>query len=100
MSERINTGVFIREIAKKTKVNIPVVKAVIDAMPETIANHLAQDDVLSLNGIGVFSARTKAARTGRNPYTGESMEIPEKQIPHFKFSETISKIVAKAGKEA
>lgn len=100
MNDRINTGVFVREIAKKTKVNIPVVKAVIDAMPEAISNHLVEGDVVSINGIGIFSTKTRAARTGRNPHTGEPMEIPEKQFPHFKVSETISKAVAKAGKEA
>ena len=55
-----------------------------DATIETISDTLASGEDVDLFGFGKFSVGTRAARTGRNPQTGESLEIPESKVVKFK----------------
>ncbi|WP_435372955.1 HU family DNA-binding protein [Allocoprobacillus halotolerans] len=48
---------------------------------------------MSLKGFGTFEVRTRDARTGRNPRTGETMEIPASKVPAFKASSSLKNIV-------
>ncbi|QHS09623.1 integration host factor subunit beta [Sinimarinibacterium sp. NLF-5-8] len=49
-----------------------------------ISNALARDERVEIRGFGSFSLHHRPARMGRNPKTGESVQIPPKQVPHFK----------------
>ncbi|MEO1090845.1 MAG: integration host factor subunit beta [Pseudomonadota bacterium] len=49
-----------------------------------IAEAMARGDRVELRGFGAFSVRHRAARVGRNPRTGEQVEVPGKSVPHFK----------------
>ena len=51
---------------------------------DEIADALARGDRVELRGFGAFSVRQRAARTGRNPRTGEAVEVEEKHVPFFK----------------
>ena len=55
-----------------------------DALFESIAEALASGDKVSLTGFGVFEVRERAARTARNPQTGEPIEVPASKAPAFK----------------
>jgi integration host factor subunit beta len=57
-----------------------VVKAVIDS----IGNHLIKGGRVEIRRFGSFSARTRPPRLGRDPRTGETVQVPEKRVPHFK----------------
>jgi len=59
-------------------------KKAVEALFETISNTLAQEEKIQLIGFGTFEVRERAARTGRNPQTGEEMTIPASKIPAFK----------------
>ena len=56
----------------------------LDAITETITKALKEDDTVSLVGFGTFSVKARAARTGRNPQTGEPIQIKAANIPSFK----------------
>ncbi len=56
----------------------------VDAALAAISGSLAQGDQVALIGFGTFLVRDRAARTGRNPRTGESIEIAAAKIPAFK----------------
>ncbi len=56
------------------------VKAIIDQMTLT----LASGNRVEIRGFGSFSLHHRAARTGRNPKTGESVQLEAKSVPHFK----------------
>jgi len=56
----------------------------VDATFEAITNALAQRDTVSLIGFGTFSTSDRAARTGRNPRTGETINIAATCVPKFK----------------
>lgn len=51
---------------------------------EEIAGRLATDGRVELRGFGAFSTRSRTARTGRNPRTGESVDVSAKRVPYFK----------------
>ena len=56
----------------------------VDALIETISDTLKKGDSVSLVGFGSFEARERAARTGRNPRTGEELKIAASRVPAFK----------------
>jgi integration host factor subunit beta len=51
---------------------------------DTITNALADGQRVELRGFGAFSARSRRARTGRNPRTGEPVDVDPKRVPYFK----------------
>jgi integration host factor subunit beta len=55
-----------------------------------IAAALSRDDRVELRGFGVFSARQRDARVGRNPNGGAKVSVPAKRIPHFKIGAAMS----------
>ncbi|MGO4570598.1 integration host factor subunit beta [Microvirga sp. 2TAF3] len=60
------------------------VENIVNAILDTIADALARGDRVELRGFGAFSVKKRDARTGRNPRTGESVDISEKVVPVFK----------------
>ena len=61
----------------------------LDAAVDAITNALKADDTVSLVGFGTFSVKERAARTGRNPQTGEPIEIAAAKIPSFKAGKAL-----------
>ena len=65
------------------------VKAVLDAVTEA----LADGEKVALVGFGTFEVKERAARTGKNPRTGEAIEIPASKIPSFKAGAALKNAV-------
>ncbi|MXO62948.1 integration host factor subunit beta [Qipengyuania oceanensis] len=60
------------------------VEQIVDIFFDEIANRLAEGGRVELRGFGAFSTREREARKGRNPRTGESVDVPAKKVPYFK----------------
>ena len=60
------------------------VERAVDIFFDEIAEQLAGGGRVELRGFGAFSTRRREARKGRNPRTGDSVEVPEKRVPYFK----------------
>ena len=60
------------------------IEQVVDIFFEQIAGRLAEGGRVELRGFGAFSTRERQARKGRNPRTGEAVEVPAKRVPYFK----------------
>ena len=60
------------------------VEQVVDIFFDEIAQRLAEGGRVELRGFGAFSTREREARTGRNPRTGEAVDVPAKRVPYFK----------------
>ena len=60
------------------------VEQVLTIFFDEIGKRLAEGGRVELRGFGAFSTRAREARTGRNPRTGESVEVPAKRVPYFK----------------
>lgn len=65
------------------------VKAVLDAVTEA----LADGEKAALVGFGTFEVKERAARTGKNPRTGEAIEIPASKVPSFKAGAALKNAV-------
>jgi len=65
----------------------------LDAVLDTIADALVSGDSVTLPGFGTFEVRSRAARSGRNPQTGETMEIAASKAPAFKAGAALKRSV-------
>jgi len=75
---------LIDAVATKSELTKQDTKKAVDALFETISNTLANEEKIQLIGFGTFEVRERAARTGRNPQTGEEIMIPASKVPAFK----------------
>ncbi len=60
------------------------VEKIVNTIFDEITEALASGDRVELRGFGAFSVKKRDARTGRNPRTGEAVEVEEKHVPFFK----------------
>ena len=60
------------------------VEKIVDTVFDEITDALSRGDRVELRGFGAFSVKRREARVGRNPRTGESVNVPEKKLPFFK----------------
>ena len=67
----------------------------LDALIETITNTVANGEAVALAGFGTFKATERAAREGRNPATGETIQVPASTVPKFQPGATFKSRVGK-----
>jgi integration host factor subunit beta len=60
------------------------VERIVNTVFEEIIDALSRGDRVELRGFGAFSVKSREARTGRNPRTGESVQVEDKKVPFFK----------------
>ena len=65
------------------------VEKIVDTVFDEITEALVRGDRVELRGFGAFSIKEREARTGRNPRTGESVEVEEKRLPFFKTGKAL-----------
>ncbi|MEO0462441.1 MAG: integration host factor subunit beta [Pseudomonadota bacterium] len=65
------------------------IEQVVEIFFDEIARRLAEGGRVELRGFGAFSTREREARVGRNPRTGEAVEVPAKRVPYFKAGKEI-----------
>jgi len=62
---------------------------VVDTIFDSITNTLKNGEDVSIAGFGIFSAKMRAARTARNPRTGEPIDVPAMRVPKFRASKAL-----------
>ena len=80
----MNKGDVIEHIAQQAEISKLAAERAVDALVGAVKSSLRQGQPVTLVGFGTFYPGTRAARTGRNPRTGESVEVEEKHVPFFK----------------
>lgn len=80
----------IADKAEITKVNAEVA---LSAIVEAISAELANGGDVAISGLGKFSVKDRAARTGRNPQTGETITIAASKAPAFKAAKALKEAV-------
>ena len=68
-----------------------VINAAFDAMTAS----LVKGEKVQISGFGIFEAKTREARVGRNPLTKETIQIPATRVPGFKASKALKDVIAK-----
>lgn len=89
----MNRKELIDALADKTNSTKADADRAIGALLEIISDTLKKGDSLSLVGFGTFEVRKRAARTGRNPKTGEELKIKAAKVPAFKAGATLKAAV-------
>lgn len=62
---------------------------IIDLIIDSIVSTLKKGDEVSIAGLGIFSAKQRAARTARNPRTGESIKVAAMRVPKFRAAKAL-----------
>lgn len=91
----MNKTELIAAVATKTGLTKKDTEATVSAALESIVAALAEGDKVQLPGFGTFEVKHREARTGRNPRTGETMEIAASNAPSFKPGKAMKDAVAK-----
>jgi len=65
----------------------------VDVMLDGIVSTLKKGDEVSIAGLGIFSTKTRAARTARNPRTGEAVNVPAMNVPKFRAAKALKDAV-------
>lgn len=66
---------------------------VVDSIIDNIAKTLKKGDEVSIAGLGIFSVKRRAARTARNPRTGEAVQVPAMNVPKFRAAKALKDAV-------
>jgi len=69
------------------------VERIVNSIFGEISSALSRGDRVELRGFGAFSVKLRGSRVGRNPRTGESVEVIEKRVPYFKTGKRLRKLL-------
>ena len=89
----MNKGDLITKVAEKTDLTKKDCEKVVNETFEAIKETLADGEKVQLIGFGTFETRKRQAREGRNPATGDAIQIPETTVPAFKPGKQLKEIV-------
>ncbi|MGP4117623.1 HU family DNA-binding protein [Levilactobacillus zymae] len=79
-----NKAQLVSDVATATGLTKKDATAAVDAVFDSVQATLAKGEKVQLIGFGNFEVRERAARKGRNPQTGQEIQIPESKVPAFK----------------
>ena len=89
----MNKTELVAAVAAKAEISKKDAEAAVSAVIASITDALADGDKVSLVGFGTFEVKTRAARTGLNPRTGEKLSIPASKAPAFKAGKALKDAV-------
>ncbi|MGO9290759.1 MAG: HU family DNA-binding protein [Polyangia bacterium] len=76
-------------VAQRQSLPRPQVEVTIDSLLDAVAEGLAKGERIDFRGFGAFAVRESAARSGRNPRTGETIQIAARRTPTFKVGKEL-----------
>jgi DNA-binding protein HU-beta len=89
----MNKTELVKAVAERAELTQKDAAKVLDALFDTITQTLAKEEKIQLIGFGTFEVRDRAARKGRNPQTGEEIEIAASKVPAFKAGKELKEAV-------
>src|SRR6202008_2450725 len=97
----LNAGVMTKaelvdEVARVVQLTKKQAETIVNIVFDSIVESLRSGQKIELRGFGSFRLRNRKARTGRNPKTGEKVEVPSKKIPYFKPGKELKELINKA----
>ena len=91
----MNKSELIAAVAKAADLTKKDAEAAVNAVTDAITDALKAGDKVQLVGFGTFETRARAARTGKNPRTGEAIKIAASKVPAFKAGKALKDTVNK-----
>ena len=89
----MNKQELIDNIAASADITKAAAARALDSVIDSVTNSLKKDDSVVLVGFGTLSVRSRAARTGRNPQTGQEIQIAAAKVPAFKAGKALKDAV-------
>ena len=89
----LNKQELIDNMAESADISKAAAGRALDAMIDSISGALKEGDSLTLVGFGTVAVRSRAARAGRNPKTGETIQIKASKVPSFKAGKALKEAV-------
>ena len=89
----MNKQELIENIAESADITKAAAGRALDSMIDSVTGALKEGDSVVLVGFGTFTVRDRAARTGRNPQTGEEIQIAAAKVPAFKAGKALKAAV-------
>ena len=84
---------LVEEVSRVTELTRKDSEVIVDTLFESVIKALRDGDKLEVRGFGSFRVRQRNARVGRNPKTGEKVEVPAKRVPYFKPSKELKDLI-------
>ena len=91
----MNKTELVASVAEKAELSKKDAEKAVAAMLESVEEALKAGDKVALVGFGTFEVKERAARTGKNPRTGEAVKIPAARVPVFKAGKGLKDAVVK-----
>ncbi len=89
----MNKGEFVDAVAAKGSMSKADAATAVDAVLDSVMDAMQNGDQVTLVGFGTFLVRKREARTGRNPRTGEPLQIAASNVPSFKAGKALKDAV-------
>lgn len=89
----MNKTQMIDQIASKTGLTKKAVGDVLEAFMDAVMDTVKKGESVTFTGFGTFKPSQRQARTGRNPQTGETIQIPARTVPVFKAGKAFKDMV-------
>jgi len=93
----MNKSELIEQLAQKANVTKKRAELVVNLIFNSMADALARGDRIEIRGFGSLVNKEYGAYNGRNPRTGEVIQVPEKRLPFFKVGKELRERVDKGG---
>ena len=84
---------LVDEVSTATELSRKDLEVIVEALFDSVVKALKNSDKLEVRGFGSFRIRKRKARQGRNPKTGEKVDVPEKKVPYFKPSKELKDLI-------
>ena len=90
---------LIEEVSRLAELTRKDSEVIVDTIFDSVVRSLRVGDKIEIRGFGSFRTRQRKPRVGRNPKTGDRVEVPSKKIPFFKPSKELKDMVNREGEK-
>ena len=84
---------LVEEVARVSELTKKDSEVIVDTVFKSIVDALHRGDKVELRGFGSFRLRRREPRKGRNPKTGDTVDVPRKQVPYFKPGKELKDLI-------
>jgi integration host factor subunit beta len=97
MGEPMNKAKLIKKVSERMNIEPKAAKVIVETIFDEMRESLQKGERIEIRGFGSFALRQYGAYKGRNPKTGEIVDVSPKKLPHFKVGKELKDLVNKQG---
>src|SRR5215831_8408496 len=91
--QRMTKAELVEEVARVAELTKKHSEVIVNTVFDSIIEALQKDEKIELRGFGSFRIRQRRSRQGRNPKTGDKVDVPAKKIPYFKPGKELKELI-------